>query len=504
MDRFRSRAGSDGILDQSDIASATARQEADVRARVVGRILENDLNWDGVVTEQELRDSLALREKPRRFNVEMAISNYLEADTDHDGTISSQEATAFATSFPIIYRENDRRQIEGAERLLSYDPNGDERLTASELTAAVIAGFSAYDKDGDGRLTPDETAPLKDKEWARRDNQVGPGSPDCQLPKPSENAKIVFIRGTRASTLSDVSLFGQNRLTEAQELVVKEGDAPVYLVVSTKMPVIWQIGGDKSRVERFVTIDSLKGSGRYAATGVTGLAKELVNFIAGHCFGQMRDDGPDKRERIANTLTQLLGRAPNEILLTENLSDDDLLPHTDEAGEQISPSDMVSFATGKPPAFESFGSMVDREIYDAFVQLRPGGVANIDPVNIVTPAKVEKYQVLPEAAGLIQLMQQGLIVRGPMTDGTRILPVDANQGNTRSYLIVKPIPRFPPELKYPPLVVFVLGKGVRMPIGHPGFSPIISEETGALLLDPSDIPTTGVDVFADINPRPIW
>ena len=59
---------------------------------------------------------------------------------------------------------------------------------------------------------------------------------------------------------------------------------------------------------------------------------------------------------------------------------------------------------------------------------------------------VEPYGVLPQQAGLAQLMEQGLIKR---------------QGN--AFLVLQPIPRFPAGLHGAPGVSFLLGPDLPLP-----------------------------------------
>ena len=72
------------------------------------------------------------------------------------------------------------------------------------------------------------------------------------------------------------------------------------------------------------------------------------------------------------------------------------------------------------------------------------------------------YDVLPEEAGLVQLMREGAITR--LEDGYM--------------LIQRAIPRLPAGMRGGPLSRFMLGKGVPEPAGSDPFTCIVSEETG--------------------------
>ena len=80
---------------------------------------------------------------------------------------------------------------------------------------------------------------------------------------------------------------------------------------------------------------------------------------------------------------------------------------------------------------------------------------------MVASLPVERYQVLPEEAGLNQLMRAGKIA----------------QDRGGEYLIKKKI-RFPADLTGAHSVKFLLLRGVPSPDGDSGHSEVISEETG--------------------------
>ncbi|HOZ35327.1 MAG TPA: hypothetical protein PLM52_20830, partial [Tabrizicola sp.] len=97
----------------------------------------------------------------------------------------------------------------------------------------------------------------------------------------------------------------------------------------------------------------------------------------------------------------------------------------------------------------------DAAIQRELNRFHPGGVVKLDPKTVVSAYPVEPYVVLPQQAGLAQLMEQGLIKR---------------QGN--AFLVLQPIPRFPAGLHGAHSVSFVLGPDVPLPPGDPGHSSV--------------------------------
>lgn len=95
----------------------------------------------------------------------------------------------------------------------------------------------------------------------------------------------------------------------------------------------------------------------------------------------------------------------------------------------------------------------------------PGGVAEISPNDVISSDSVEAYEVLPNQAGLAQL-----VARGDLTT--------LEEGY---YAIEKLIPSFPIGLAGGHSVRFLLRTGVPMPDGNPIHSAVFSETTGECL-----------------------
>jgi len=86
---------------------------------------------------------------------------------------------------------------------------------------------------------------------------------------------------------------------------------------------------------------------------------------------------------------------------------------------------------------------------------------------VVASTSAEPYEVLPEQAGLIQLVQSGALTQNALGE----------------FLINRKI-RFPAGLAGAHSVKFLLRLGVPEPEGDPGHSTVISEDTGAPLPRP--------------------
>jgi hypothetical protein len=94
--------------------------------------------------------------------------------------------------------------------------------------------------------------------------------------------------------------------------------------------------------------------------------------------------------------------------------------------------------------------------------IHPGGLVEIDPRSVVASQRVERYDVMPEEAGLIRLEQDGAITRN----------------SSGEFLVHRKI-RFPAGLYG--MLRFRIQKGTPMPEGDPGHSCVIVEATGMML-----------------------
>jgi hypothetical protein len=101
------------------------------------------------------------------------------------------------------------------------------------------------------------------------------------------------------------------------------------------------------------------------------------------------------------------------------------------------------------------------ELREDFARNEPAGVVRIDAAAVVANRPAVAYEVLPGAAGLIQLMESGAIEK-----------------NRQGEFLIKRKIRWPARL---PDGKFLILKGVPMPDGDPRGSRVASEDTGDLI-----------------------
>jgi hypothetical protein len=98
---------------------------------------------------------------------------------------------------------------------------------------------------------------------------------------------------------------------------------------------------------------------------------------------------------------------------------------------------------------------------DELNRFSPGGVIDIDAKTVISSAPASGYEVLPQQAGLVQLLDSGALTQ-----------------NSVGEYIVREKMRFPAGLYGAHSVTFLVMKGAPYPGGDPGHSCVIVEDSG--------------------------
>jgi Ca2+-binding EF-hand superfamily protein len=435
---FRAQSGPDQVLTADDVSRAQDVATAGARAAILQGFFSRDLNGDGSISQDELQS------RDTRLPGRDGIS---QMDADRDGTVTFDEAKAYAKLMSAANTGFGRNaSLKG---LLDLDPNRDGQLTADELDRLGRAAFAVYDTDGDGVLSDAErvsrTKAMGDRASQRAMEQQ---ALLCNFPKPGKTDRLIYVNAYEAGALSDVTVVGQDEVTETAELNIEAGDAPLYLLVSSHTPIIWRVTGHVERVTRFVASSSVN------SVGVTGLAKDKVTTLArSSCLQYSATDGPRAAQQ-AKMLEKIVGKPVDAMILTytlpkATLPSDGVAPRDWKPQRRPAPLSSIPLSTGGLRD-------VDRTTYSSFTRFNPAGLVRIDPAAVVSSGTVERYQVLPQEAGLLQLLMEGSI----------------ETPRPGAYLIKKPIARFPAGLAGAHRVTFMLGEGVPRPAGNPGHSRV--------------------------------
>jgi hypothetical protein len=291
----------------------------------------------------------------------------------------------------------------------------------------------------------------------------------CAMPKASEGAQLVLLR-IDADALSTVTVGSQDVATRTGEIVIEAGREPLYLIVtSLGGPTIWRVSGAVERIERLVLGALRTGPNRgvpgaMPLAGATGVAADRVSFLRHpHCLAVY--EPASTWVAIAPSIVQHeIERRPRRGGAFGAVSTISVPSLTIRSASGGKPGRMVVYDR-KNSAMVVEGDPSDQVILkgrnDLAEELKlftPGGVIDVDAGRVVASLPAESYAVLPQQAGLLQLMQSGALERNDDGD----------------FLIQRKI-RLPAELNGGHKLI--LPVGVPEPDGEPAHACIFVEET---------------------------
>jgi EF hand len=494
-----------------------------MRSTTIMMIMSADLDGDGVVTEDELRQFLRYQHRMEKYapgtrgpsmeeQIEAQVRKLMEADADHDGKITFAEALNYAKSLaPARSGQAFNLFAERAREFMTLDTKGDGVVTLAQVEAAGEVFFRTVDSNGDGVVSPDELAAQRqhnaeptpavrrsaeeaaarrethrrEAEERRREAEAARARKEaearalCAMPKASEEARVVLLGAYEGEAISTVSIGSQDIAVGTGGIVVEPGTEPLYLVVLSFRPTIWRVTGAVERIERLVL------AGESANLGATGVPTERVSFLGRtNCMGHFTAVPSTHAAIAAAAVKRDTGKEPAVVKGRYSVSEF-VVPSGDVRTRQPaqrlpvtvqSQGGSVRIETGRATVVQKEANTVVIEngrgsvtvrtgpmnLREEMLRTSPGDVVDIDPAAVVANKPVERYQVLPGMAGLMQLVQSGAV----------------SQGERDEYLIKQKI-RLPAELHG--AVKFLLLRGVPAPDGEVDRSCVISEETGERL-----------------------
>jgi Ca2+-binding EF-hand superfamily protein len=513
--QFRAASINGQTISEADMQLHTRMAAAFIRSTALMMIMAADLDGDGVVTEDELRQFLRYQHRMEMSapgargasveeRVEAEVRKFMEADTDHDGKITFAEALGYAKSRPEFSGVPFNALVERAREFMAFDANGDGVVTLAEVEAAGEAFFRTVDANGDGVVSAEELTILRQRsaeptpavrrsaeeaaarrEAQRHDAEAARARKEaderaqCAMPKASEEARVMLLGARESEAVSTVTIGSQDTAVGTGGIVVEPGAEPLYLVVLTREATIWRVTGAVERVERLVL------AGDTATLGATGLPAGRVSFLGrASCIRHFTDVPSTHAAAAAAAVKRETGKEP--ALVKGRYSISDFIVPSGEVRTQRPAQRMpvtvqsqggsLRIETGRSTVvqkdantlvIENGGSSVTvrtgpTNLREEMLRTSPGGVVDIDPAAVVSNKPAERYQVLPGIAGLQQLVESGAV----------------SQNGRDEYLIRQKI-RLPPELHG--AVKFLLLRGVPAPDGEVDRSCVISEETGERL-----------------------
>ncbi|MGE3993822.1 MAG: hypothetical protein AB7F49_38755, partial [Pseudorhodoplanes sp.] len=317
---------------------------------------------------------------------------------------------------------------------------GDGAVSFAEYETAVRVQFDAFDQDKDGRISPDEFTEFgKRLNEARQDAQrerdasvrkarFELAAKGCEVPVAAVGARLLLLGTNGAAALSNASIGNEDKVTYVATVEIAPGNDPLYLALTSRSAVIWDIVGATERIVGVVahseTPPEMPGDGsgqrRVAATepspvsdrgrplvGVMGVPRNKVWFTA-HMGCLIPVSEASMKDGTAQQMAaMLLGREADEIGAAENASAFRVPGVQHVAGGRV--RNAIRLPEG------GRGEPLWREVQEAFTR----GIAQIDVESVVAAHPVKRYGILPGRAGLAELVDAGSLTVAGMSHGVR-------------------------------------------------------------------------------------
>ena len=428
--------GVKGFVERADVDKFAERMRADGRKAGVASIIGFDRDGDALVTRAEIEESIAGEQAFRspapmaKDQLDRRVSELMKADTNGDGAIDYREMRTFSER-AVSASSNVIELVDG---YIALGVNG--RLTARSLYDQAKDAFDKVDTDKDTFISEEEFKPFQQVSAMSRGASAA-SQHRCELPKVIPGSKLVLFgtgSGTRQAT---VSLAGDDGdVTNVADVHVEPGDEPLYIVLTSYSSMLWRFSGAIDRVVRVVATSTRRADNSGAGlggSGVTGVPKERVAFLASwNCLSGFRRLGDIEEAKTRGSLSQIVGQQPD-------------VKGGSEVTEKVSIPSMKVETGNRAPGWRGLP------------------VVDVTPETVVAAVPVKRFDVMPGETGLAQLVERGNLVR---------------MGSSNAYKIVKTFPRFPTGLTGGIQPNFLLGIGVELPKGSPGWACVTSEETG--------------------------
>ncbi len=477
----------EGIDNLRKIAMAQRRSQA------IAQILIYDLDGNGSVTKEEIvtvmeprsrqmifANGVQLEPSPQqiRLQLDKLVSDALGSDADRDGVITAteieQEAQRQAEQVSIGWQQGIAPQLVP----MTLDANGDGVVSLAEYEAAVREQFDTIDQDHDGRISAGEAANFgkildearqatqRVREAKARTLRLEAAKKDCDVPHAPPGIKMVFLGAHQGKALSNAWIGTQDQVTYVTTVEIAQGSEPLYLALASDSAMIWDIVGATERVagvlghaEAVVETANTQAD-RKPLVGIMGVGRERIRFTAHPGCLVPPTEITMKDGSAQESAALLLGRAVDEI-----------------GGEYSAGTFRVPAARHFPdrPVRNSIqlprdglGELLWREVREDY----PAGLANIDMESVISVHAVKRYSVLPDRAGLAELVDTGALSIAGTVRGFRI-----NGGDFRPFTQPNRF-RITGKLRLPAGVAgtFVLPRQIPPPEGDLSAACVLSEQ----------------------------
>ena len=519
-----------GGISYSDHRLKEQKESIRQRSRHLTNWLNRDLDGNGVVTREELerlfigkvRKQISIhgiRLQPTPEQISQSLSNLvgkaLKADADGDGNISFSEILSHAKT----KQRPSRRPWWGSYLVpLSLDRDGDEMVTEEEYAKSIGEVLRKIDVDGNGRFSAGEVAALRKEvkqlrkiarsanraprrrkkatgtrrkqkiRGARRKQRVAGAASTCQFPAVPAGAKVILLGTHEGYALSTTSLGNGDDVVSVANLWIEPGNRPLYIIVSSGSPMIWQVSGYLDRVTALVANAYTPNRKNASAAGVVGLPKDRVYVTPNSdCIDSFTQSQSSRADGASAKLRNILGRSADSILANQSVNTVSLPSGIFD--------NMAAYGDAVHVRMSGPGGPLWRQLF----KRRPGGLVRVTPYSVVSRLQAKPYEVLPRQAGLARLLEDGALeiigshelvtddgtpIRGAEEHGINVSNENGELSDFsthREFRILKKF-SYPPGLSNGHAVWFLLAPGVERPDGNPGQSCLIDQKTGKTIV----------------------
>jgi len=300
-----------GGIGASDQELADQLSAARNRATRLSDIFSHDLDGDGAVTMDELRRALLPQARqPLRSaagpttptaeqiakTLEKLIAEKELPDSDGDGRATTPEIMT------DVARRSSSGTAGGSGRIGGrFDLDGDGTTTRAEFEAALDAVLAVLDADSDGSVSvrdqmafneacsavEERVSKARLEESARaagRQKAVG-----CPFPRAPEGAQVVYLGLHKSPTLSTLTLSRRTQPTYLTDVVIDEGERPIYLLTAAFGPMILRLSGAVGRLAHIASVSERE-------LGVVGVPRDRFSWASDR---QCKMGGWDSRDQTS-------------------------------------------------------------------------------------------------------------------------------------------------------------------------------------------------------------
>jgi len=205
--------------------------------------------------------------------------------------------------------------------------------------------------------------------------------------------------------------------------------------------------------------------------GVTGMARDKVTIASlGGCIPYFSKPGSVEAKSALAAVNLAIGRSPDSTVAIYGANSIGI-PSGVHDTKHVMTGQVALPLTGPAAA-----------LWRQVLIYNPAGVIELAPEDVVAALPAGRYKLLPQQAGLAQLVEQGALEIFMSSDALLISDTEVRNTQLPSHLLIRKKMRYPAGLFGRHSTNFVLPPGVPVPEGDPGHSRVIKGEEAAEMI----------------------